>query len=135
MKELKQIGDCDAYSAAEPAAELELDISVIEIKYRGNNSTLMEVFFVLYDFCCVLIVEILCLSVYGYSGSDNARQRNVSVGLSPSGADRHAPTPATCVAKLATCICATRTTPRIIPIIILMLCWCALIIDNSSNVV
>ena len=82
MKELKQIGDCDAYSAAEPAAELELDISVIEIKYRGNNSTLMEVFFVLYDFCCVLIVEILCccmgLSVYGYFGSDDGRVKTGS---------------------------------------------------------
>ena len=77
MKELKQIGDCDAYSAAEPAAELELDILGIEIKYRGNNSTLIEVFFVLYDSCCVLIVEILCccmgLSVYGYFGSDDGR--------------------------------------------------------------
>ena len=31
--------------------------------------------------------------------------------------------------------CATRATPRIIPIIILMLCWYALIIDNSSNIV
>ena len=39
MEELKQIGDCDAYSAAE-SAELELDILGIEIEYRGNNATL-----------------------------------------------------------------------------------------------
>ena len=60
-----QIDDCNAYPATGSAAELELDISVIEIKYRGNNSTLREVCLELFDFCCILIVEIIFMVLLG----------------------------------------------------------------------